>query len=152
MATDSGHLMAPPPSGSKDIALVEAPISGTRNDDMFTCYHYTTADLAMTSLPESERCLTAGWGFVYTGGDDSLAPGCGRCSCCQPVNKVETPSDRCFSCYHYTYDDWNWVASGQMSERVMCESRGDGFLYSQGNDSIAPGCDRCWCCKPEPTC
>lgn len=151
-ATDSGHLVAPPPSSSKNIALVEAPISGSLDDHAFTCYHYTTEDLAMTSIPESERCLTAGWGFVYTGGDASLAPGCGRCSCCQPVNKVETPSDRCFSCYHYTNEDWRLVEAGIMSERDMCKTRGQGFLYTQGNDSIAPGCDRCWCCQPEPTC
>lgn len=148
--TDSGHLLAPPPSGSMDIGLVEAPISGTLDEHSFTCYHYTEADLAMTNLPESERCLTAGWGFVYTGGDASLAPGCGRCSCCQPVNKVETPSDRCFSCYHYTSADWALVDTGIMSERAMCETRGQGFLYTEGNDSIAPGCDRCWCCQPVP--
>ena len=30
----------------------------------------------------------------------------------------------------------------------MCESAGNGFVFSQGDESKAPGCGNCWCCSP----
>ena len=29
----------------------------------------------------------------------------------------------------------------------MCESH-DGFIWTKGDDSQAPGCGTCWCCQP----
>ena len=30
----------------------------------------------------------------------------------------------------------------------MCESAGIGFVFSEGDESKAPGCGTCDCCKP----
>jgi len=50
-----------------------------------------------------------------------------------------------YQCYHWTTRDNNKLSSGS-SQRQVCE--GHGYVFSQGNDNLAPGCGGCWCCQP----
>jgi len=52
----------------------------------YECYHWTEADLK-SDLPEEEKCENKGVGFVWSQGDESKAPGCGGCWCCQPSER-----------------------------------------------------------------
>jgi len=50
------------------------------------CYHWTEEDLAAIkaggSGPNAERPVCESHGHVFTQGDESKAPGCGKCRCC----------------------------------------------------------------------
>jgi len=126
---------------------------GNHDKDAYECYHYSEFDLAK-GLTDKEMCEGAGYGIVYTGGDnDKAAPGCGNCSCCQskqnPVD--ETRFGTRFECHHYTDDEKDRMLSGSEPESWVCQGAGHGFLYTEGQDRLAPGCGGCYCCKPETT-
>ena len=53
-------------------------------DLAFKCYTYTDAGLEKNHL-DKQSCENAGVGFVFSKGDDKMAPGCGSCWCCQPL-------------------------------------------------------------------
>ena len=56
-------------------------------------------------------------------------------------------ADQQYECYHWTVDDQSWKSANGASMGEMCE-RHEGYVYSQGNETLAPGCGTCWCCKP----
>jgi len=49
-----------------------------------------------------------------------------------------------YECYHYTNSD----REKNLPERQMCESAGVGFVFSIGDETQAPGCGNCFCCRP----
>ena len=49
-----------------------------------------------------------------------------------------------YKCYHYSEQDRKHLAA--KSEKQVCE--GHGYVFSHGNDKMAPGCGGCWCCQP----
>ena len=56
-----------------------------------------------------------------------------------------------YQCHSWTYEDkakflLNCTYHNEL-ERPTCESH-PGFVYTQGNDTLAPGCTSCFCCKP----
>ena len=52
-----------------------------------------------------------------------------------------------YQCYHYTTEETSAIYNGLQTERVTCESN-QGFVFSGGDDTLAPGCGLCWCCQP----
>lgn len=118
--------------------------------DKYECYHYTDSDFAKKLLSERQMCETAGFGLVYTGGDDKFAKGCGSCHCCQPKkNPVDTTRfGTRFQCHHWT-DDEKELISGGTPESWVCQTGGFGNVYTGGSDRLAPGCGGCSCCTPE---
>ena len=56
---------------------------------VFECYHWSSEDRVTinaeggNSQAEKKTCESH-FGFIYSQGDDSKAPECGGCSCCQP--------------------------------------------------------------------
>ena len=61
---------------------------------------------------------------------------------------VETP----YECYHWSKKENERNLNGGWSienERKTCESY-TNFIYTQGDDSKAPGCGACYCCQPKP--
>ena len=53
----------------------------------YRCYHYTEKENdAITNDDENKATCERHPGFIFTKGDDKLAPGCGTCWCCQPSN------------------------------------------------------------------
>merc|ERR1712003_19365 len=59
----------------------------------YSCYQWTSSDeakmgnLGLTQKDYCERSL----GFVFTNGNDKLAPGCGGCYCCVPPRRKQQP-------------------------------------------------------------
>lgn len=129
----------------------EAPEQKT-NNAIYDCYEYTDFDYSKNLLSERDMCETAGFGLVYTGGDEKLAPGCGSCSshCCQ---RREYPVDQTrfgtrFQCHHWTAEENVQLELGTPSSWV-CQAGGLGRVYTAGSDRLAPGCGGCACCAPE---
>jgi len=70
--------------------------------DSYECHNWTTVNESWwdesgfiylddyDGYEEEEMCEAHNPGFIYTNGDESLAPGCGNCSCCKPVRKRGT--------------------------------------------------------------
>ena len=62
-------------------------------DHFYECYKWTNEDRSRfqvncTHYPELERPTCEDHpGYIYAHGNDTLAPGCGNCSCCKPVGK-----------------------------------------------------------------
>ena len=57
----------------------------------YKCYDWSNEDLVKIDLAGSsdeiqKRTCEGYENFVFTKGDDSKAPGCGNCWCCQPDN------------------------------------------------------------------
>ena len=55
-----------------------------------------------------------------------------------------------YKCYHWSEEDAKINNLGGWSvqtERTTCENK-QNFVFSQGDDSMAPGCGKCWCCQP----
>jgi hypothetical protein len=52
-----------------------------------------------------------------------------------------------YSCYNYTEAELARINAG-VSEKAVCEV--NGRVYSQGDETKAPGCGSCWCCAPPP--
>jgi len=83
---------------------------------------------------------------------------------CQPYNgdirgtngktgiKCIFRADSWYKCYPWTkYDRKTMEEYGGTSlnnQRLVCESH-ENFIFSQGSESIAPGCGKCWCCQPD---
>eukprot|EP00497_Spongosphaera_streptacantha_P000880 TRINITY_DN15_c0_g1_i3.p1 TRINITY_DN15_c0_g1~~TRINITY_DN15_c0_g1_i3.p1 ORF type:complete len:1296 (-),score=273.12 TRINITY_DN15_c0_g1_i3:153-4040(-) len=85
---------APPPEPTP--APVPAPNPEPATDKEYKCYYWTKEDREaidkLGSDVEAERahCAEVGKGrnksFVFSEGDEKLAPGCGACYCCEPVD------------------------------------------------------------------
>ena len=61
----------------------------------YKCYHWSEKDLEKNhnggwSIEKEKRTCEGYENFIFTLGDDSKAPGCGGCWCCQPKNKGKT--------------------------------------------------------------
>ena len=60
----------------------------------YKCYHWSEKDLEQIhkewSIEKEKRTCEGYENFIFTLGDDSKAPGCGGCWCCQPKNKGKT--------------------------------------------------------------
>ena len=59
-----------------------------------------------------------------------------------------------YECYDWTEEDkqkfWiNGVYHFNL-EKPTCEAY-PGYIFTQGDDTMAPGCGGCWCCKPAGT-
>ena len=56
-----------------------------------------------------------------------------------------------YQCHDWTYEDkakfWVNCSHHPELERPTCESY-PGFIYANGNTTLAPGCGNCFCCKP----
>ena len=50
----------------------------------YSCYHYSDAEKARISAGASEQSVCEVNGRVFTQGDETKAPGCFGCGCCQP--------------------------------------------------------------------
>ena len=55
---------------------------------------------------------------------------------------TESVSDEC---YNYTEEDRGHLIIDD--EPAVCEAH-SGYIFTHGNDRLAPGCGGCWCCKP----
>lgn len=55
--------------------------------------------------------------------------------------------DTAWKCYQYTVEEDAQITN-EDENREMCE-RHDGFIWTRGDDSKAPGCGTCWCCQPD---
>ena len=54
--------------------------------ESYKCYQYTTSEDEMIDSEAKNREICEGHpGFIFTKGDESKAPGCYYCWCCQPV-------------------------------------------------------------------
>ena len=52
-----------------------------------------------------------------------------------------------YKCYQYTHEEEASITN-EDGEKEMCEAH-QGFVFSKGDDSLAPGCnEKCWCCQP----
>ena len=52
-----------------------------------------------------------------------------------------------YTCYHWTEDDKKNIATRSHSIQDYCE-KNLNFRWTRGDDSKAPGCGPCYCCKP----
>ena len=52
-----------------------------------------------------------------------------------------------YECHDYTAADLTWQTGNNASNQDMCE-RNEGYVFAGGNQSNAPGCVDCGCCKP----
>ena len=55
-----------------------------------------------------------------------------------------------FKCYGWTTKDIKQIHIGGWSiknEKRTCEGY-ESFVFTQGDESKAPGCGTCWCCQP----
>ena len=109
--------------------------------ERYKCYHWTAEDKANIAKrgEEVDYCYQKGAGFRHTRGDNSKAPGCGSCWCCQP------DFDR-YQCYHWNEAEKKRIKGGE-DEVKVCHEKGPLFRHTRGNDSLAPGCGTCWCCQ-----
>ncbi|KAK3600651.1 hypothetical protein CHS0354_031564 [Potamilus streckersoni] len=60
-------------------------------------------------------------------------------------------ADNLWDCYHWTAQDKDLInargdAGNYRAERKVCETI-RGHLFTGGEDSLAPGCGTCWCCR-----
>ena len=58
----------------------------------YECYEWSPVDLAIVTgaaLPVQKQHCEEALGYMFTGGSEALAPGCGRCSsmCCRKLIK-----------------------------------------------------------------
>lgn len=84
---------------------------------------------------DEKACTKAGWG-PRNGG-----------AWANSVFMTKCFNDRQHKCYSWTSDDLKAFKAGE-SKKDRCESRGQGFVYAEGNESLAPGCESCGCCQP----
>ena len=58
------------------------------SDLLYTCHHWNEEELEKKEIgyPLKSMC-EAHNGFIYTGGNEALAPGC-SCGCCKPGEKL----------------------------------------------------------------
>jgi hypothetical protein len=104
-------------------------------------YNYTAGEQARIASGEDQQKVCEVRGRIYTQGDQSLAPGCGTGAwCCAPTNTYKP--------YKYTQADLDRIKGG-VSEQTVCEQQ--NRVFSKGDDSLAPGCGREWCCEPSTT-
>ena len=55
-----------------------------------------------------------------------------------------------YKCYEWTKDDQKKLDQGGWSVQILKETCEEyGYIFSEGDDSKAPGCGECWCCQPE---
>jgi len=129
-------------------------------DDKYKCYpKYTKDELRQMKTKGEKAVCEAKPGFKYTGGNDALAPGCGHCWCCEPVQpaaptpKAQPPPpfppskvlDK-YKCYPtYTKDELQQIIT--KGHKAVCEAK-PGFKYTGGFNAVAPGCGHCLCCEP----
>ena len=55
-----------------------------------------------------------------------------------------------YECHHWTQEDLDAIADAGLQDdelSTICE-RHHGFVFTQGDETLALGCGRCWCCKP----
>merc|ERR1712142_791641 len=68
-----------------------------------------------------------------------------ECSNCEKVKELGNGS---YSCFHWTKEQEQKIISGALKPEKLCREQGDGFIFSGGDDSKAPGCGTCGCCQP----
>ena len=51
-----------------------------------------------------------------------------------------------YKCYQYTQEEETAIKNGQ-ANRAACETH-QGFVFTLGDEKLAPGCGKCWCCQP----
>jgi len=98
-----------------------------------------------------------GFEMKFNDGDHSLTPGCGRCWCCTLGGVVPGPPAPAASlppvfagvvehsdwqCHDYATELGNdeWCSGSPMNGPFQ-------IRFTAGDDSLAPGCGDCWCCK-----
>ena len=55
-----------------------------------------------------------------------------------------------YSCYEWTDEEEELLKNeNDVFQRDYCESK-PGFVFSEGDETKAPGCGTCWCCEPLP--
>ena len=52
-----------------------------------------------------------------------------------------------YGCYQFTVQELNAIKFGNPTKRGTCESH-QGFVFSRGDNTLAPGCGECLCCQP----
>ena len=50
-----------------------------------------------------------------------------------------------YACHEYSEEEQADRESGWLSEREVCEGK-PNRVFTGGNDTLAPGCNSCWCC------
>ena len=141
----------------------------------FIAYNSTDADTATTVAIDvnkgdaaKKKVCESVEGRVFTKGDEAIAPGCGTAWCCQPAPAPAKPAilfsrtvcaatqDRkvpyTYSCYSWTAADQTAMAAidtnkGAAAQRKVCEAV-LGRIFTKGDNTLAPGCETCWCCQP----
>ncbi|KAK3600652.1 hypothetical protein CHS0354_031565 [Potamilus streckersoni] len=115
---------------------------------IWDCYHWTARDndlirargSASKFVAERKVCVDIR-GHLFTGGVDSLAPGCGKCWCCQ---KLETR----WTCHQWTESERTQIENlggTKEAQRQVCDAK-TGYVFTAGVNSLTPGCGSCWCC------
>jgi len=55
-----------------------------------------------------------------------------------------------YQCHHWTEKQKKYLQYRNYEQKnITCRSTGWGYVWSQGNQKLVPGCGHCWCCKPE---
>jgi len=57
-------------------------------------------------------------------------------------------STEVYSCNRYTPEQEKQKSDGKPSQEI-CEALGYGYKFTNGDNTKAPGCNKCWCCKPD---
>ena len=56
-----------------------------------------------------------------------------------------------YKCYDWSDEDKVKLTQGGSSNEIQkrtCEGY-ENFVFSEGDNSKAPGCGSCWCCQPD---
>merc|ERR1712142_322576 len=57
-----------------------------------------------------------------------------------------------YACYQWTEKQKQRILSHEIKPQKQCTDQGNGFIFSGGDDSLAPGCGTCGCCRPKQPC
>merc|ERR1739844_33549 len=54
-----------------------------------------------------------------------------------------------YTCHRFTPEQNEKITVDNKTQQEVCEALGYGYKFTKGDNTKAPGCNGCWCCRPD---